>query len=109
MSALIKLLAESGCESTEEAITLFEINAQEWLERGEKDYARESMIVAALLREHETAMKALGNCYMMACRRARGVATPENADWNNVKRFCEETGLKPEILRASLPTEITQG
>lgn len=106
---LKELLKEVECADLDEAITLFEINAQEWLERGEKEYARESMIVAALIREHSAVVKALADCYMMACRRARGLATPNTADWNHVKRFCESTGLKSQLLRASLPTEMTEG
>lgn len=106
---LKQLLKEYGCETLEETMTIFEIQAQEWLELGEKKYAKESMLVASLIREHLVAVKALADCYMMACRRARGVATAENADWNHVKRFCEATGLKPNLLRAALPTEMTEG
>ena len=61
-------------------------------------------------------LRALGNCYMMAKREiARILNGKADCDamslerWRHVQRFCEETGLKSSILRASLPTEITDG
>lgn len=102
-------MKENGQSSLEELAALFEMEATEWQDSGESEYARQSMITAALVREHSIAMKALGDCYMMACRRAREGCAPQNQDWHHVKRFCEATGLRPQILRWSLPTEITGG
>jgi hypothetical protein len=62
--------------------------------------------------------RALGNCYMMAKReiaRLLNKGEPHGRDavslerWQHVKRFCEETGMKSSILRATLPTELTEG
>lgn len=33
----------------------------------------------------------------------------EKEAWEHVRRFCEEAGCKSDILRATLPTEITDG
>lgn len=64
--------------------------------------------------EHPALLKALGNCYTMARRelhRLRGESPPsmQRERWEHIKRFCEETGLREQILRASLPTELTDG
>lgn len=65
--------------------------------------------------------RALGNCYMMSKREIARLLNRSPMDvgvksdqltlerWNHVKRFCEETGQKSSILRATLPTEITDG
>lgn len=65
---------------------------------------------------------ALGNCYMMAKRELhrldraslKGLAGKTYnslavEQWQHVLRFCEEAGCKSDILRATLPTEITDG
>lgn len=64
----------------------------------------------------EPLRRALGNCYMMAKREiARILNGKSQTDavslerWRHVQRFCEETGLKSSILRATLPTELTEG
>ena len=65
--------------------------------------------------ECDAAVKALGNCYVMARRELQRLKRLPSVDavvierWEHVKRFCEETGLRPQILRATLPTEITDG
>ena len=66
--------------------------------------------------QRDVLVKALGNCYMMA---KREIARYLNHDWVNnatslerwqhVKRFCESAGCTSSILRATLPTEITDG
>ncbi len=62
--------------------------------------------------------RALSNCYMMSKReiaRMLNRSPMVKSDqltlerWQHVKRFCEETGQKSSILRATLPTEITDG
>jgi hypothetical protein len=69
----------------------------------------------SLKEQSNVLLHALADCYMLACRRARGTTregssvTPERQDWEHVKRFCESTGMKPQILRVSLPTEIQEG
>lgn len=61
--------------------------------------------------ELETLKAALGNCYVMAVRQSRRTAGEDKERWEHVKRFCELTGLKlkSDILRAQVPTEITDG
>lgn len=65
----------------------------------------------------QAALRALGNCYMMAKReqarilntglRHTHAITLER--WQHVLRFCEEAGCTSSILRAQVPTEITDG
>lgn len=63
--------------------------------------------------QNHALLKALGDCYTMARRelsRHKSSGDPLTIErWNHVKRFCEETGLREQILRASFPTEITDG
>jgi hypothetical protein len=56
--------------------------------------------------------KALADCYVMARRQLRRKATMDAGQveaWQHVARFCEETGLKAQLLRETLPTEMTEG
>jgi hypothetical protein len=78
-------------------------DAEYWKERAEKAEAA----LAEMKNHSDAATKALGNCYTMARRALRD--EPTNGRWLDIKRFCEEAGLKPQILRASFPTEITDG
>ena len=66
--------------------------------------------------EHRRVLRALGNCYMMAKREiARILNGKANCDaqslerWQHVQRFCEEAGCTSSILRAQVPTELTEG
>lgn len=65
--------------------------------------------IARLEAKNQKLMKALGNCYMMARRRAKVATQFERTQYEHIIRFCEETGLKAEILRAQVPIEITGG
>lgn len=65
--------------------------------------------------------RALGNCYMTARRELRrlnntgrvelihGLDSQSVERWQHIVRFCEEAGCKSDILRAALPTELTDG
>lgn len=69
----------------------------------------------------QSAQRALGNCYMTAKREKHrlnrtgrvevihGLDTTSVERWGHVMRFCEEAGCKSDILRATLPTELTDG
>lgn len=100
MSNLNKFFKEVGVSNSEELINLFEMTASEFDDAGHNEVARDYMFSASLIRENEALKKALGNCYMLANRRSRGVVTPENADWRHIARFCEETGMRPEDFRS---------
>ncbi len=119
--SLKKFMEESGCVSIEEVANIFEITATEFSDTKDVEIARDYMLAAATLRENERILKALANCYMLA---RRSVARfPSNLfpvqmthdqriqkdNWEHIVRFCEETGLKPNILREAVPTEITGG
>lgn len=105
---LKKFMKESGFVSIEEVANTFEITATEF-DPVDKEIGRDYMIAAATLRENERLTKALSDCYMLACRQLRRPNNLKPEDWQHIKRFCEETGLKPQILRAAVPTEITGG
>lgn len=106
-----------------EAADALEMEAQEWSETEHmKELAEDAMFAAAACRKLEATLKALGNCYMLANRSVtplRRVARDgfrlthaqmvEKDNWKHIIRFCEETGMKAEILRAQVPTEITGG
>jgi chromosome segregation ATPase len=97
-------LAEAKSELTATKWALESANAHlESPERADKSEA------ALAERDAEIArlIKALGDCYTLSRRELR--KNPNDEQWGHIKRFCEETGMRPQILRASFPTEITDG
>lgn len=52
-----------------------------------------------------TTEEALANCYALARRRAR--RKDADPSWQHIIRFCEEAGLKGEILRTGPPANQT--
>lgn len=54
---------------------------------------------------------AVSNCHTLARRRLRPAAASSDTEWwQHILRICEKAGARSEgILRASLPTEITNG
>jgi hypothetical protein len=66
-------------------------------------------------------IRALSNCYVMARRELRrisntgrvelihGLDTQSVERWEHIVRFCEEAGCRLNLLRAALPTELTDG
>lgn len=119
---LKKFMKESGFVSVEEVANIFEITATEFSDSKYTEIARDYMIAAATLRENARLTKALADCYMLARRavtpllrgardgfRLTHAQMTEKENWEHIIRFCEETGMKPEILRAQVPTEIIGG
>lgn len=108
---------------SEEQIEGFRVVLHNWLSRDHGDVvarwdmlcdmALESCQSETSMRQEAALMNALGNCYTMARReiqRHKNGGDPLTIErWGHVKRFCEETGLREQILRASFPTEITDG
>jgi len=67
-------------------------------------------------RDVDALLRALGNCYMMAKREIARIQNGQShtdaaslARWQQVKRFCEDAGCTSSILRAQVPTELTDG
>lgn len=87
----------------------------EWRDQAKQQQLRaEAAELVQVPNEHTALLKALGNCYTMARRelhKLRGESPPsmQRERWEHIKRFCEETGLREQILRASFPTELTDG
>ncbi len=128
--ALIRSRDESqqlASEATAEVVRLQAENQAAWNEcdrhssNNRKAEARVASLEAALRiagARIQMLERALGNCYIMSRREIARILNRSpmvKSDqltlerWQHVKRFCEETEQKSSILRATLPTEITDG
>lgn len=105
MSNIKKFMQEVGVSSEEELANLFEMTAAEFSDSDHTEVARDYMFSAGLIRENEKLRKAIADCYMLSVRRGRGITTPENQDWKHIEMFCEQAGMKFQILRDAVPTK----
>ena len=106
---------KSILEAKKHELQLIYAERDEWRDQAKQQQLRaEAAELVQVPNEHTALLKALGNCYTMARRelhKLRGESPPsmQRERWEHIKRFCEETGLREQILRASFPTELTDG
>lgn len=54
--------------------------------------------------------RALGNCYMMACRRVRRTSDPKVREpWLQIIRVCEQAGCRSDLVQWDMPTDMLDG